>query len=62
MSWSNSKSSIQGEVNSIRNELLDIITQLQQSCIGIGEAQLSQGLNSLRDELKKARDAIDSMR
>lgn len=62
MSWSSSKSSIQGEVNSIRNELLDIITQLQQSCIGIGEAQLSQGLNSLRDELKKARDAIDSMR
>ena len=62
MSWSRSKASIQGEVNSIRNELLDIITQLQQSCIGIGEAQLSQGLNSLRDELKKARDAIDSMR
>ena len=62
MSWSSSKSSIQGEVNSIWNELLDIITQLQQSCIGIGEAQLSQGLNSLRDELKKARDAIDSMR
>ncbi len=62
MSWSSSKASIQGEVNSIRNELLDIITQLQQSCIGIGEAQLSQGLNSLRDELKKARDAIDSMR
>ena len=62
MSWSSSKASIQGEVNSMRNELLDIITQLQQSCIGIGEAQLSQGLNSLRDELKKARDAIDSMR
>ena len=62
MSWSSSKASIQGEVNSIRNELLDIITQLQQSCIGIGEVQLSQGLNSLRDELKKARDAIDSMR
>ena len=62
MSWSSSKASIQGEVNSIRNELLDIITQLQQSCIGIGEAQLSQGLNSLRDELIKARDAIDSMR
>lgn len=62
MSWSSSKSSIQGEVSSIRNELLDIITQLQRNCTGIGEAQLSRGLNTLRDELNKAKDAIDSMR
>lgn len=62
MSWSSSKASIQSEANSIRNELLDIITQLQQSCIGIGEAQLSRALNTLRDELKKAQDAIAQMK
>lgn len=61
MLWSSSKTSIQSEANSIRNELLDIITQLQQSCIGIGEAQLSRALNTLRDELKEAKNAIAQM-
>lgn len=61
MSWSSSKVSIQSEASSIQNELLDIINQLQQSCIGIGEAQLSRALNTLRDELKEAKNTIAQM-
>lgn len=61
MAWSDSKASIQSEASSIRSELLDIITQLQQSCIGIGEAQLSRALNALRDELNQAKNQIGQM-
>ena len=61
MSWSGTKSSIQSDVSSIQNELLDIIRQLQQHCIGVGEAQLSRALNTLRDELQKARSTISQM-
>ena len=61
MSWSSSKASIQSEASDIQNELLDIIAQLQQGCIGIGEAQLSRALNALRDELNNAKNAIGQM-
>lgn len=62
MAWSSEKASIRSEVSSIQEELLDIIRQLQQSCIGIGEAQISQALNTLRDELKKASSTIGAMK
>ncbi len=61
MSWSSDKASIRSDVSGIQNELLDIIRQLQQNCIGIGEAQISNALNTLRDELKKASSTIGEM-
>lgn len=61
MAWSDRLAAFQNEVGSIQAELLDITAQLQHSCIGVGELQLSQALYTLRQELEKAKTQIGQM-